>query len=105
MNFLSKSWKWLALTAAVIGAAVVAYFAGGSRGSGEEAAAVDATKANDAVQAAEQQAIVARAKMAQLAAQSAAQSKTIATERTALAAGGVDTTQIDEMLRQAGVLK
>lgn len=104
-DVLSKIWKWLLLGAAVIGGLVLTYFAGASRNSDEQDAAVDAVKSADAVKMAQDQADAAQRKAAEIAAASAAKSQTFDAERQALTAGKVDTSVIDQQLREAGILR
>lgn len=104
-DFFAKIWKWLLLGAAVLGGLALTYFAGGSKSSDAQAAAVDAVKSADAVKEAQDQADAARAKMAELATAADAESQQIDAERQALAAGKVDTSSIDAQLREAGILE
>lgn len=104
-DVLSKIWKWLLLGAAVVGGLALTYFAGGFRGRDEQAAAVDAVKSADALKEAQDQADAAQKKAAEIAAAAAAETQAIGIERQALAAGKVDTSAIDQQLREAGILK
>ncbi len=105
MLFLQKIWKWLLLSAAVIGGVALTYFAGGSKSRDQQNAAVDAAKSADTLKAAQDQADTANAKMAQLVSESDAWHLAINGQRASLAAGKVDTRAIDEQLREAGILK
>lgn len=102
---LTKIWKYLAVGAAVLIAAIVAYFAGGEQKRGRQEAAVDAAKSADALAAAIEQQAAARQKMTELADKEIEESNAISAQRRDLAAGKVDTNDIDELLRKNGILK
>lgn len=101
----AKAWKWLLTGAAVIIGLAVAYFAGNERNKSATDAAVDAAKADDAVKNAQTQANAAHDKAVQMAVASASASKDTQAERQKLGAGHVDTKEIDDLLRRAGILK
>lgn len=102
---LRGAWKWLLTGAAVIFGLALAYFAGNERNKSATTAAVYAAKTDDAVQAAQKQADAAHDKAVELAVASASASKTIQAERAKLGGSNVDTTEIDSLLRAAGILK
>src|SRR6266567_1081520 len=94
-GLLNRIWKYLAVSVAVLAGAALAYFVGGSQKRGTVAAAVDATKSADALTAAVEQQAVARQKMQALAEAEIEQTHLIQGQRQDLAAGKVDTTEID----------
>ncbi len=104
-DFFSRAWKYLAVGAAVLAGAILAYFAGGSQKRGEQAAVIDATKSADALAGAVEQQAIARDKMLALANAEIEQTHLIGGQRQDLATGKVDTTEIDEELRKAGIIK
>ncbi len=102
---LAKIWKYLAVGAAVLVSAIVAYFAGGEQRRGQQEAAVDAAKSADALAAAVEQQAVARQKMTKLADKEIEESNVISAQRRDLASGKTDTSDIDALLRKNGIIK
>lgn len=103
-EFFKHTWKWLIAGAAVIISAVFMLWAGSSRKNSDIDGAVDAAKADDAVRSAIKQADAARQKAVELAVKSATASDTINKERASIASG-VDTSEIDRILTDHGILK
>lgn len=102
---MAKIWRWVAIAAAVLGAIVAAFFAGGSRKKGDQAAAVDAAHADDWVKDAYRQTDLLANQSAELAAQSKKAAADIEAKRAALVAGRVGQDEIDRTLIDAGIIK
>lgn len=102
---VAKVWRWVAIAAAVVGAILAAFFAGGTRKRGDAAASVDGARADDAIKSADKQIAMLANQSAEIAAKAQKDTADIDAQRAALAAGKVTPDEVDRALIVAGILK